>query len=222
MLATKFVQFVDDMTKIQISLEQNATVPKTCKFSIMENTSSDSKHENDATIKVIIASGNVFHPNARISIIPLKSQSDIIIRIGENNLFEEESLLILDLSQREGGSSAGELQLVGSYNQFAPRCKVQCKSIGNANIFNPFCDLVLSSIKSGNIYQSYVKIHDLFVVHQENVCFLMKEDDNQSHDPFRIRDHTRGVQTNVSEVSLLLVAARKIVQKNHQILESVI
>jgi hypothetical protein len=211
------------MTKIQISLEQNAIVPKTCRFSIMENASSDSKHENDATIKVIIASGNVFHPNARISIIPPQLQSDIIIRIGENNLFEEESLLVLDLSQQqdEGSSAGGELQVMGSYNQFAPRCKVQCQSIGNANIFNPLCDLMLSSIKSGNVYQSSVKIHDLLVVHQEKVCFRMTEDDD-SHDSVRIRNHTRGVQVNVSEVSLLLVVARKIVQKNHRILDSVI
>lgn len=206
------------MTKIHISLEQNATVSKTCKFSIVESTSSElSKHENDATIKLIIASGNVFHPNVRISFIPPQLQTDIIIRVGENNIFEEESLLILDLSQHDG-TSTDELQLVGSYNQFAPRCKVQCRSIGNANIFNPLCDLELSTIKSGNIYQSSVKIHNQLVVHQENVCFLMTEDDDHSHDLVRTRAHSRGVQVNMSEVSLLLVAARKIVQDNHRIL----
>lgn len=66
------------------------------------------------------------------------------------------------------------ITLMGSYNQFMPKCKVYTNQIGNGNIFHSFCDLcfitattatannshgdnkMMMIIGNGNIFQSFV------------------------------------------------------------------
>jgi hypothetical protein len=129
---------------------------------------------------------------------------------------------------------------MGSYNQLSAGAQLKCTSIGNANIFHPKCNVSASAsasasesapvIQNGNIFQAC--FHNgtdngdnngdasVPVMYQEKVCFLSGESLNFEHEPpvRKIRNHTNGVQRNIREVSLLLNAAKRVVQKHHRLM----
>ena len=260
---------------LEIKIEHNAYVCQSCRISLSEDIDHNNSNVNGngnvngtAKIKLIIGSGNVFHPNARLTIIPPPppnnstidndstndNDAEITVRIGSNNLFEEESHCILDLSHMnilqnnddndiDNDDNADEERIhtaMGSYNQLSAGAQLKCTSIGNANIFHPKCNVSASAsasasesapvIQNGNIFQAC--FHNgtdngdnngdasVPVMYQEKVCFLSGESLNFEHEPpvRKIRNHTNGVQRNIREVSLLLNAAKRVVQKHHRLM----
>ncbi len=165
------------MASLEIEIEQNATVAQ-CQISLLRQIGADNSPEgkdansghreggsDDSACKIqfLITGGNVFHPNAKISIIPPSSPTTTVaLKIGPNNLFEEECNVILDLSSIGGGGGDNEnddnndnppITMIGSYNHFAARCQVHIqatRTMGNANIFNPKCKILLTTSGSSH------------------------------------------------------------------------
>jgi hypothetical protein len=243
----------------ELILEPNATVALSSHINLVDFDSEkiiDSEPESDSgtasettkphCLNLVIANGNVIHPYSTIHIIPPKSLScDLTFRVGDNNLFEEQCRVTIDLSNFEvqdtnadgtdEGAAPKEKKLtvhsiMGSYNQFGPRSKVRASSIGNSNIFKPLCDLTLGRIKHGNVFQvgaqidvnapkiSLAKDDTDF---DEKVVFVLNQSngiDDMSGRHQLVRSHLHGVKKNMADVSLLLLAARKIIEKHHRIL----
>ncbi len=130
-------------------------------------------------LQLIISHGNIFHPQSKLTIVlpsvlknKMKQKRVHQIKIGENNLFEEESHLILSLplssfqpnSNDEHEDENEIITVVGSYNQFAPKCQIYTNgtTIGNGNIFHSFSTLHLKHneliVGNGNIFNSFVSI----------------------------------------------------------------
>ena len=198
------------------------------------------------SLNLVISNGNVIHPYSTIQVIPPKVlKCDLTIRVGNNNLFEEQCQVTIDLSDFElqgadideygEGDSSTEKKLsahtiMGSYNQFGPRSKVLASSIGNSNIFKPLCDLTLGKIKHGNIFQVGAQIdvnapqtpfNKDQTEYDEKVVFVLNQSNGISDVSGRnqlVRNHLHGVKKNMADVSLLLLAARKIIETHHRIL----
>ncbi len=204
-----------EMLPYQLLIESTATVPKTVQFEVLlasndGNPISSSKKSTSTNqenhVKLTISHGNVFHPYSKLTILLSKpisststassssSSSTYHLKIGENNLFEEDCHLILHVQCEDNDSNATtnntnddhhqeEIQetrlLVGSYNQFAPKCQVYTNQIGNGNLFHPFCNVQMDIIRStsrtqrnvsdarndliignGNIFNAFVSIHE--------------------------------------------------------------
>lgn len=218
---------------LEIEIEQNALICKSSQILLGGQADSNITKSDKSKIKLIIESGNVFHPNARLVIIPPTTLAnneasdsnalEVIIRIGTNNLFEEESQCIFDLSQfpTKSGESVESVSIVGSYNHFAVGSQVNCQFIGNANIFNPKCDVWVPTIKNGNIFQSCVKVRgkteeqDITNVYQEKICYLFGEYEDSVG--FTSRKHVNGVKKNMTKVSLLLNVSKNALHKYHRL-----
>jgi len=216
--------------------------------------SSQSSQSPPVTIKLIIAGGNLFHPQSRLILIPPESQNNttttqtndeqgglVVVRIGENNVFEEECTILLDLRTMNQSPSEDEesvTTIIESYNQFAPRSSVRSTHIGNANIFQPLCHLSIPTIKNGNIFGSTLQItigngatDDLSFVDdeptndagasffQEKVLYMVRAD-KQQPDVNRhvVRPHVHGMKRNMRVVGLILGATRTLVRKNHRLM----
>ncbi len=163
---------------LQIEIEPNAYVCESCQIYVGDK-GKDAGGDSNSEIKLIIESGNVFHPNARLEILlppnadtnsqidaegdTSSESSELTVRISSNNLFEEESHCIIDL--RRVCASAIEMNTIsetdmihtamGSYNQISAGAKVIFESIGNANIFHPKCDISSDLIiQNGNVFQA--------------------------------------------------------------------
>jgi len=246
------------MAILEIEIEQSAVVSQSTQISLASTPTSDS--DSNVRIKLTIGGGNVFHPNARITLVPpIVNTEDangtgaqditIAVRIGPNNLFEEESHSIFDLSSSsktntndndDGNDNDNDngndiLNIVGSYNQFAARSHLQCESIGNANIFNPKCNISIPLIRNGNIFQSCAQVKVLQEgqggqgqghghgrqqqqpSYQEQVCYQFSGP-GQDEKICKQRNHINGVKKNIMEVSLLLSASRRVVQKYHRLM----
>lgn len=230
------------------------TTTNTANTNTNTNTATNSTDATDTSkIKLIIEHGNVFHPNSCLEIIPpaLVGPKEISVVIGPNNLFEEKSHIIFDLSriseeQMDGHHSEGlgDLLLIGSYNLFSASSRVvHCQSIGNANIIGPKCHILVECIENGNLFQagSFVDNHsdDWKDSCQEKVFYWLDRDmgisssggsssrsnghstdssSRQRHGMCKVRNHNDGVKKNISEVSMLLRANRKILTRHHRIL----
>jgi len=193
-------------------------------------------------IKLIVAGGNLFHPHSRVILIPPSAESHntptqnngqgLVVRIGENNVFEEECNIILDLRKmKESTSEEGSvINIIGSYNQFAPRSYVRSNHIGNANIFQPMCHLDIPNIKNGNIFGSTLQVNiganDLFLVDdnhdatnffQEKVMYMVSDKQTEVNRQV-VRPHDHGMKRNMRVVGLVLGATRNIVQMNHRLM----
>ena len=222
---------------LEIEIEQNALICKSSQILLGGQADPNITKSDTSKIKLIIESGNVFHPNARLVIIPPKTLAnneasdsnalEVKIRIGTNNLFEEESQCIFDLSQfpAKAGESVESVSIVGSYNHFAVGSQVNCQFIGNANIFNPKCDVWVPTVKNGNIFQSCVKVRgkmeeqDITNVYQEKICYLVGEyGEYEDSVGFTNRKHANGVKKNMTEVSLLLNASKNALHKYHRLM----
>eukprot|EP00555_Chaetoceros_dichaeta_P001447 CAMPEP_0198278038 /NCGR_PEP_ID=MMETSP1447-20131203/66172_1 /TAXON_ID=420782 /ORGANISM="Chaetoceros dichaeta, Strain CCMP1751" /LENGTH=272 /DNA_ID=CAMNT_0043973103 /DNA_START=37 /DNA_END=855 /DNA_ORIENTATION=- len=225
--------------------------------------SSQSSQSPPVTIKLIIAGGNLFHPQSRLILIPPESQNNntttiqtndeqqgglVVVRIGENNVFEEECTILLDLRTMNQSSPSPSSEdeesvvttIIESYNQFAPRSSVRSTHIGNANIFQPLCRLTIPTIKNGNIFGSTLQItigsgataNDLVFVDddeptndagasffQEKVLYMVRAD-KQQPDVNRhvVRPHVHGMKRNMRVVGLILGATRTLVRKNHRLM----
>lgn len=222
---------------LEIEIEHNACVCQSCQILLMRNE--DATTTTTTKIILTIGSGNVFHPNAQLIIIPPSSKDqdsggEIRITIGTNNLFEEGSKSILDLSRLDGPKDDGDgdndnagpkiYTIIGSYNQISAGAQLKFESIGSANIFHPKCNLIIPVIKNGNMFQACCKLHvtgdkdkDHYlsnVVYQEKVCYLLGEVDPVQ----KMRNHTNGVKRNISDVSLLLNVSRRVVEKYHKLM----
>mmetsp|Transcript_15119 Transcript_15119/g.18428 ORF Transcript_15119/g.18428 Transcript_15119/m.18428 type:complete len:304 (-) Transcript_15119:81-992(-) len=207
------------MSNLHLIIESTALVAQSARIKVVQPTSgtivstnilgdSSSPNNNNntqnANVELMITHGNVFHPQSNLTIVlPVSTTTTsnfdggdgstmYKISIGENNLFEEECNVILDLkshypTKEEEGEEAAtakeSLTLIGSYNLFTPKSHVQVHTIGNGNIFHPFCNLISSTsvftptnmnmkkrrhvvIGNGNMFNSFVTIHS--TTQQEN------------------------------------------------------
>ena len=237
------------MPTFELILEPNATVALSSHINLVDldseeiignepesDTGTASETAKPHCLNLVIANGNVIHPYSTIHIIPPKSLScDLTFRVGDNNLFEEQCRVTIDLSNFEVQDGNVDEptkvhSIMGSYNQFGPRSKVRASSIGNSNIFKPLCDLTLGRIKHGNVFQvgaqldvnapklSLAKDDTDF---DEKVVFVLNQSNGISDVSGRnqlVRNHLHGVKKNMADVSLLLLAARKIIETHHRIL----
>jgi len=97
-------------------------------------------------VKLEIKYGTIFHPGARLFLLippdmtkSLKEQisndmetPEITCIIGKHNLFHETCTVFIDLG---ASSSSSSYEIIGEYNEFEPKCRIQTGSIGSGNIF---------------------------------------------------------------------------------------
>jgi len=219
---------------LEIIIEPNAIVALSSQLHL-ETSGESASPPSSPNIKLVIAGGNLLHPHSRLSIIPpphvtqneTESQGEsLVIRIGENNVFEEECDVILDLRQAGKKKSKEDVEtivnIIGSYNQFAPRCHVRSNRIGSANIFQSMCNLEIPYIKNGNIFGNMLQVIDVDEEgqsFQEKTLFIVSNNEKQIDSRQQlIRPHKHGMKKNMREVGLLLGSTRKLVQKNHRIM----
>ena len=214
---------------LQVVIEPNASVCQTAQIALAASDSAgdEGSTETALIIKLTIGTGNIFHPNARVHIVPPtginifdpENQQEMFISIGANNIFEEESSLAFDLSDIPFGKYSDEksgMTLLGSYNQILASSHIQCTSIGNANIFHAKCNITTDEIKNGNIFQAYSLLHRENSVNidlQEKILYNVGDCDVS-----KIRNHSNGIQKNISDGSLLLRATRKIIVQHHRLM----
>ena len=197
---------------LELIIDSSAFVTKTAQIKVLpkptpKDNDSSAANDDDAdtittkNVQLTISHGNVFHPQSNLIIyIPQKKthSKDYKLKIGEFNLFEEESQCYLEVTEDifgGGGDSDGNndeenkesisMTLMGSYNQFTPRCKVHTHTIGNGNIFHPFCDLYfihgierneMMMIGNGNIFNSFVSMKN---VRNNNWAMIHESDDSK-------------------------------------------
>jgi hypothetical protein len=235
---------------LELVIEAGSTVCESAKFTLLRSSYNAAEHQqqeilsdaaaaaddDDETIilgkiKLIIGQGNVFHPYSCFQIRPpvTNHQKQITLHIGSNNLFEEKSNVILDLSQittsseeqQFSDSSDGlRFSAIGSYNNFTPTCRVECRCIGNANIFGPKSNVVVKNVENGNLFQagSYIREDATSNVrYQEKVFYVLTGDSNRLA-MNKCRKHADGVRKNIVEVSTLLRASRTILRHNHRVM----
>jgi hypothetical protein len=215
-------------------IEAGATVCESAKFSLSHPPSSG-ENNTVGKIKLIIGQGNVFHPYSCFQIIPpTANQKQISVQIGSNNLFEEKSQVILDLSchgtitaEEEGEQQSSDtlgdclkVSAIGSYNNFSATCRVECQRIGNANIFGPKSNVLVKSVDNGNLFQagSFVREDGTNDVRCQERVFYVLTGESNSVIRNKCRKHTDGVRKNIVEVSTLLRACKKILRDNHRIM----
>jgi len=211
---------------LQISIEPNAVVCESAKIELSSASDFPGDQNETLVIRLTIGTGNIFHPNAQLYIVPptlsgtgtlSENNQDLFVSIGANNLFEEQSCLTFDLSdvsveKHSEGKSA--LPLLGSYNQCLASSQIRCSSIGNANIFYAKCSIAADEIKNGNIFQAYSLLQRnrrAKIDFQEKVIYRAGDSG-----VCKIRNHSDGIQKNISECSLLLRATRKILMQHHR------
>lgn len=129
-----------------------------------ESGKREEKKEKSTIIKLVISKGNVFHPHSNLILIsPLRSikkeENDVVVRISENNLFEEGCNVIIDLNliikennNKEEEEEEQVQQIIGPYNLFAPKSCITCGSIGSGNVFEAACDVRSHFIGNGNVF----------------------------------------------------------------------
>jgi hypothetical protein len=214
---------------IQVLIEPNAAVCQSAQIALAASEFADDKDGTESTllIRLTIGTGNIFHPNTQMHIIPPtglhdfdpKIQQEMFVSIGANNLFEEKSRVTFDLSDipfEKHSEEKSSMPLLGSYNQILASSHVRCTSIGNANIFHAKCNIAADEIKNGNIFQAYsllhrkhsanIKLQDKVVYNVED-CAISK-----------IRKHSNGIKKNIREGSLLLRATRNIILQHHHLM----
>lgn len=181
---------------LKLIIDSNATVTKSSQFKAMYDDNCDTTDDESGNapiapvgddsngsihLQCIISHGNAFHPQSKLTIVlpsSLKKNEKIKkvlkIKIGENNLFEEESHVFLSLplsslernqEDEKNDDNVNEIfTVIGSYNQFAPKCQIHNNgtTIGNGNIFHSFSTLHLKQnelvVGNGNIFNSFVSI----------------------------------------------------------------
>jgi len=228
---------------LDVIIHPNAVVAVSSQISIETDLPQLSTSQSPPTIiKLIVTGGNLFHPHSRLLLIPPSPESQntltrndgegLVVRIGENNIFEEECNIILDLRKVKyyASKEGSVIDIIGSYNQFAPLSHVHSNHIGNANIFQPMCHLDIPDIKNGNIFGSTLKVNTdsdgLFLVDdnndaanyfQEKVMYIVNDKQNELNRQV-VRPHAHGMKRNMRVVGLLLGATRSIIQKNHRLM----
>jgi len=226
-----------------LNIEPSSTVCESAKFTLLQppsiitavEHSDDSDDQTKGTMHLTIGQGNVFHPHSCFQIIPppdMNHKHVIFVKIGSNNLFEEKSLVILDLSHISVDESCAvsdnidslSFSGIGSYNHFAPASRVEYQRIGNANIFGPKSNVVVKSIENGNLFQagSFVRDEDgttttNYARYQDKVFYVLT---GERHGLRRnaCRKHADGVRKNMLEVSSLIRASKKVLRGNHRIM----
>lgn len=202
------------MTTLHLCLEANAVICQSAQFLLDSEIESNS----DVRITLRILGGNVVHPNAIIQIVPPLESGEYTLCIKENNLFEEESFLSINLRTLDPDTK--EIAIVGSYNLFSSKSQVRCKSIGNGNIFHPCCKIDgVKEIKHGNVFQSTLVLESgsKVPINTDSMVFFR----DNSRIGFRSRLHINGVEKNMNNVSLLLRAVRKILRAEHRLYATV-
>jgi hypothetical protein len=155
----------------------------------------------------------------------------------EDNKEEEEQQQQGNNNDNEDDGEKRELiQLLGSYNQFTPKCKVRTKMIGNGNIFHSYCNLYMNNISNsgmkignGNIFNSFVNIMDIndddgmnvkndkvMIPFQNQVLFNIVGGKQQQQRLMQ-RTNDNGVRKNMAQVRLLLGAGKSILQTHHKL-----
>jgi hypothetical protein len=211
---------------LQISIEPNAVVCQSAKIELSSASDFPGDQNDTLVVRLTIGTGNIFHPNAQLYIVPPtrlsgtlpESNQDLFLSIGANNLFEEQSCLTFDLSDvsvEKHSEGKNALPLLGSYNQCLASSQIRCASIGNANIFHAKCSIVADEIKNGNIFQAYslLQRNSLAKIDLQEKVIYRAGDSGVC----KIRNHADGIQKNISEGSLLLRATRKIVMQHHRV-----
>ena len=132
-----------------------------------------------------------------------------------------------------------EIILIGSYNQFTPKCKIKTNKIGNGNIFHPLCTINIlppstrimeerTIIGNGNIFNAFVSINETYdesnidgitTATYDNQVFFVLSSQNGTKKLMR-RTNENGVRKNMADVILLLGAMKTIIQNNHTLLSS--
>jgi hypothetical protein len=199
---------------LEIEIEPNAYICQSCQISLGDfDTSAESPASTPKT-KLIISGGNVFHPRSRLTISrgSIDADIDITVTIGPNNLFEEESHCIIDLSNlllvskngnenddyddKKNNGKHTNHSAIGSYNQISAGAELKFTSMGNANIFFPKCYVAAPTIQNGNIFQACydnrvrTPIHsdeadldDSQTIYQEKVCYLSGDFEESDLEP---------------------------------------
>lgn len=225
-----------------VTIEPTATVAASCSIILSDSNSSDSPPSvlsSTTQITVVISAGNVFHPSSRLVINPPQSSlptstlppssdkdssdANIQLRISENNLFEEECMVTIDMDSTAVSFIDGSSVVIGSYNQFAPKCEVKTQKIGNCNIFRSHSSANVPTIRNGNMFMSGVRVDagNSSGICNDCVYFALQVSDVsiiKNRRKYKLETRNRkgnGTKINMIEVSLLLDASRSIVCKNH-------
>mmetsp|Transcript_17770 Transcript_17770/g.25093 ORF Transcript_17770/g.25093 Transcript_17770/m.25093 type:complete len:243 (-) Transcript_17770:71-799(-) len=231
---------------LHVSIEPNAIVAQSSNIGLQEMSPSSKKlsSNDDASdettktqkygkINIVITGGNVFQPGSELLVIP-RSDSDnsldsenreIQIRLGENNLFDEGSKVILDMN-----ACVDKEIHIGSYNHFGPKSCIRTGAVGNGNIFHPLCSIITPSIESGNVIMPKVKIEwNNGIRFHEKIFFELDDGRKFSGDSnlvkgkssaTQIRNNFSGTKQNVKEVGFILSSSRKTVLKFHKTVSS--
>jgi len=164
---------------------------------------------------VTIGRGNVFHPECHI-ILDASNLSPSVLntldfRIGDNNIFEECSILTFHLNE-------STTLLMGSYNLMATKSQVETSRVGNGNIFQPACHIQIPTIKNGNIFSPMCSLSIKEDANIQEMVFYVMRKTSQASPACKFRDHVHGTKKNIAENSTLLSAVKNIVQANHPIM----
>jgi len=145
---------------MNIDVSQGALVSVDASFDLftsVQRTPADEALKSIVTVHV--GCNTIMQPSAKISVLVNEAHDfdSIVLKIGENNIFEEKSEVTINLSDYQSKSSGKiELDIIGRGNYFQSRCSVRCKSLGDFNIFGQ-CSLVRINESHRSAFSSLVE-----------------------------------------------------------------
>lgn len=145
---------------IELTIEPGAVVAVSARISYSVCTGATDElvaPQSQRPVRLVVGAGTVFHPSSGLTVIPPLAESgeegSLVLRVSDNNLFEEGSNVTLDLrmlNAKEVRRVKDTVEIIGRYNHFSALCSVTAGSVGSANIFGPLCRLYAASVGNGN------------------------------------------------------------------------
>mmetsp|Transcript_5803 Transcript_5803/g.7299 ORF Transcript_5803/g.7299 Transcript_5803/m.7299 type:complete len:234 (-) Transcript_5803:77-778(-) len=220
----------NDNNNVQVVIEEGATVASTARIELLSSSSNN-------VVEITIGNGTVFHPESSLIVIP-KSEDNSTegeeekeaapltksrVIIGENNLFEEECRVEIDLNLVDDDKTSDNdpIQIIGNYNVFSPRSRVTTGRIGTANSFQSASHITSPTIGQGFVAGPLVRwnenrkngMNDVVMFLMDNGCGTTMSN-GVVGGTVQMRSRVNGTERNMKELDALLPAVRNVVKKN--------